>query len=334
MKSNFIYVPIIKWKQGEQGALKELNDSVKDSIIPLIEITPDLNFSKFKNSLDNWENKNFYFDVMPEVYEENDGEIYFDLLKQCNPDFVIPVVFISDDKDAIVEAVRYSNNGIAIRISSNDFEDLEDSLIKLGNIIDYKNIDLIIDLKEVNERNFSEKKIIIKALMPDIPNIQSFRNIIISSSAFPQSLSNFEKYKIHYINRYDYQLWSSLHTLENKYNIKLVYSDYCVNHPSFLEYIPGMTPSFNIRYTADNSFIVIRGDSTKKGGLDNKNVIALCNKLIELDDYSGLDFSWGDNYIFTRNSDKITGCGNLSIWRKVGTNHHITFVINQISSLS
>jgi hypothetical protein len=333
MKTNFTYIPILKWKQGEQGALKELEDSIKDKIVPLIEITPDFNFSKLKDSLNNWKNRYFYFDILPEVYEENSGEIYFDLLSQCDPKYVIPVVFLSDNKDAIKEANNYSKNGIAIRITSDDLDDLDSSLMELKDEFGYNNIDLIIDLREINENNFGEKKIVAKALLPDIPEIQSFRNIILSSSAFPKTLSSFGKYEIHHISRYDYQLWSSLLYLEKRYNIKLKYSDYCINHPSFFEYIPGMSPAFNIRYSTNDSFIVIRGDSTKKGGLDVENVVSLCQKLINLKDFSGQDFSWGDNYIFTRCSKGIEKCGNLSTWRKVGTNHHITFVVNQLSSL-
>lgn len=124
MLSNFIYVPILKWKKGEQGALNELEDSIKNQIIPLIEITPDLNFSKFKGSLNNWESRYFYFDVIPEVYEENSGEIYFELLSQCNSKYVIPVVFLSDGEDVIKETANYSENGIAIRIIGNDLDEL------------------------------------------------------------------------------------------------------------------------------------------------------------------------------------------------------------------
>lgn len=333
MKTDFIYVPILKWKQGEQGALKELDESTKQKIIPLIEIPPDINIAKFESSLEVWDNRHFYFDIIPEFYENYDGEMYFELLSKCNPEYVIPVVFLSDPLDAIKEANNYTKNGIAIRLTNEDFENLEEDLISLKNNFNYDEIDLIIDLKEINEKNMNEKKIVLKAILLDIPEIKAFRNIIISSSSFPQSLSNIEKYKLVYLPRHEYGFFYSLKSIFNKFNISPIYSDYCINHPSFFEYIPGMTPSFNIRYTNSNSYIIMKGETLKKGGLESENVIGFCEKLINSGEFSGDDYSWGDNYIHTRCEQDTKSFGNLTIWRKVGTNHHITFVINQLSNL-
>lgn len=333
MKSKFIYVPIVKWKKGEQEALRELDDSIKKQIIPLIELTPDINFSKFQSTLDYWENKHFYFDVIPEFYEENNGEVYFELLKQCDPEYVIPVVFLSDNLSALKEAYNYSNNGIAIRITNNDFEGLENDLNALKDNFTYENIDLIIDLKEINKDTLSDRKIILKAILPDIPDIKSFRNIIIAGSSFPQSLSDIEKYEPVLLDRYEYKFWESTKDLASKYNINLLYSDYCVNHPSFFQFIIGMSPSFNIRYSCNDSFLIMKGDSLKKGGLESDNVIRFCEKLINSGEFSGKEFSWGDNYIYTRCKDDAKSFGNLTTWRKVGTNHHITLVVNQLSNL-
>lgn len=82
------YVPILKWKQGEQTALRELTSEISASIIPLIEITPDFKANRFINSFSYWSNKPYYFDVLPECYV-NDSEIYSRLLHQLNPNYVI-----------------------------------------------------------------------------------------------------------------------------------------------------------------------------------------------------------------------------------------------------
>lgn len=329
-----IYVPILKWKQGEQGALKELDDSIKDKIIPLIEITPDFEVTKFEDSLSNWDNRYFYFDVLQEVYEEKGGEIYFELLNQCDPEYVIPVVFLSDDEEAIKEAWDYSSNGIAIRITSDDLDELEENISKITKYIDINDVDLIIDLKDINENNFSEKKIVARALFQSIPDINLYRRIILSSSAFPQYLSGISRYKIYQFKRYDYQLWEFVKKQSAKHNINLIYSDYCISAPGYFEYKPYMKLSHNLRYTSEDSFIIIKGETIKKGGLDSENVIQSCKMLINDESYSGKDYSWGDNYIYTRCNDDVKNFGNLSTWRKVGTNHHITIVINQLSNPS
>lgn len=40
MKDQIIYLPILKGKQGEYGALKELKCEHKKKILPLVEIPP------------------------------------------------------------------------------------------------------------------------------------------------------------------------------------------------------------------------------------------------------------------------------------------------------
>ena len=35
-----MYIPILKWRQGEYLALDRLEDRVKDKVLPLIEIPP------------------------------------------------------------------------------------------------------------------------------------------------------------------------------------------------------------------------------------------------------------------------------------------------------
>ena len=36
----FTYTPILKWKTGEQGALKEMEENAKINMVPLMEVLP------------------------------------------------------------------------------------------------------------------------------------------------------------------------------------------------------------------------------------------------------------------------------------------------------
>ena len=58
----------------------------------------------------------------------------------------------------------------------------------------------------------------------------------------------------------------------------------------------------------------------------------LCRALINTDEYSGADFSWGDKYINLCAAGAVDA-GNATTWRRVGMNHHLTLVVDQISSL-
>lgn len=328
-----IYMPVLKWKQGEQGALKELPDEIKNKITPLIEITPDFNEDKLDYTLKSWENRKFYFDVMPECYEV-DNDIYFRILERLDPNLVIPVLSLQDDLKIIKTASKLSNNGFALRITTNDIDNIESSLECLLTNFEGKNIALILDMKSITSETFKEKFTVLKSMISDIHNINNYRNVILSCSSFPKTLSSVEKYDVSFIDRLDWKFWlMCIERLNEKNGIKLVYSDYCIDNPKYVDYIPGMSPSFSIRYTCKDYFLVLKGDTVKKGGLDGENISKLCKKLISLEDFCGAEYSWGDNYIAVRATEDADSYGNLTTWRKVGTNHHITFVIDQISNL-
>ena len=334
MKIKPKYVPILKWKQGEQGALKELEDNIKDNIIPLIEITPNVKENKFLPSLSAWLNRPFYFDVLPECYAQ-DEEFYFKLLAQTNSEFVIPVLSLNeDDIDTITKAETYSNNGFALRITTLDADDIENKLDELLNIFSPNNIDLILDLKTIDNSNPLEKSLVLKSLLSDIPKLNEFRNIILSTSAFPASVSQAEKGELSQFDRADWYFWKKYSpSLNNKYNINLVFSDYTVNIPENIEFIIGMSPVFKIRYTTNDHFIILKGETIKKGGLEKEKISYLCQKLINSPLFEGEDFSWGDKFIFNGTQQNLDSYGNLATWVKVATNHHITLVVNQISNL-
>lgn len=39
-QNQFLYMPILKWKQGEQGALIKVDDHDRKHLVPLIELQP------------------------------------------------------------------------------------------------------------------------------------------------------------------------------------------------------------------------------------------------------------------------------------------------------
>lgn len=333
MNLNPIYIPILKWKQGEQGALKELSAIVKNSIIPLIQITPDFNESKLVSTIKFWEDTPLYFDVLPECYEEDD-KIYFRILEKFNPDYTIPVLSLNDDIDVIRKANSLSNLGFALRIVSSDTEYVENVLKQIIQNFNPGSIDLILDIKHINQENYNEKYIVLKSILSDISSINDYRNVILATSSFPNTLTAVERYELSTIERLDWSFWKKcVDKLNKKFNINLIYSDYVVDTPNYVAYIPGMSPLFKIRYTSDDNFIILKGQTIKKGGLEPDSISDLCQTLVTSCYFKGSDFSWGDEYIYEHCNNSAKSYGNLTTWIKVGTNHHITFVIDQLSNL-
>jgi hypothetical protein len=90
-----------------------------------------------------------------------------------------------------------------------------------------------------------------------------------------------------------------------------------------------MRPSASVRYTANGSWLVLKGRNLRDYGYEQFHDV--CRELVGMAEYSGRDFSWGDGYIDDC-ANEIVGTGNLTTWRKVGTSHHIAFVEGQLAS--
>ena len=83
--------------------------------------------------------------------------------------------------------------------------------------------------------------------------------------------------------------------------------------------------------TTEETYFVTKGTSFKKAG--GSQHAQLCNIIISTPNiYLGTTYSWGDTYINNCSNLQVGG-GNLCTWRKVGTNHHITLVVNQLANL-
>lgn len=331
MKISPKYVPIVKWKKGEQTALRELSTEISNSIIPLIEITPDFNIEKLEQSFNYWSNKYYYFDISPELYENN-PEIYLRILEQLNPNYVIPVLTHSNAFNLINYATELSNNGIALRITTDTLSTLNTDLFNITQVINTNNIDLILDFKYIANTRFNLLYSSFLNFISLIPNINEFRNIIVSASSFPETLANINRETINLINMFEWQFYREYihsYAYENKLNI--IYSDYCICNPINIEFEPYMKPSFNIRYTSTGQFLVLKGNLIKSGGLRAENVSRLCNTLVSSDYFTNEHYSWGDNYIYTHRVNNQARYGSPTTWRAICTNHHITHIVNLLS---
>ncbi|AQS55264.1 beta family protein [Novibacillus thermophilus] len=67
------YVPILKWKKGEQGAIEELDPDIKNGLTPLIEVPPidwDYENEQPKRTID--EHLEGLLTVLKELWEQKE----------------------------------------------------------------------------------------------------------------------------------------------------------------------------------------------------------------------------------------------------------------------
>ena len=134
------------------------------------------------------------------------------------------------------------------------------------------------------------------------------------------------------IPRYEWILYKRVVGSLRKAKVRLpTFGDYGISHPDLLSLDMRLVkPSATIRYTTDDDWFIVKGPNVRDNGY--KQYREHCRTVMASASYMGPSFSEGDKYI----SECAAGSartGNLTTWRKVGTNHHLEKVVRDVSSL-
>lgn len=350
-----VYMPILKGKAGEFIALKNLSSTVKKSIMPLIEIDPvdiDLETGLAKKNYNDHLNgyfkkftdigtdiSNYLIDaslIDEEHISPEDVDPLENILTQLaeNKIKATPVINLYCPEWYRASLKKNIDNSLGLRVTPLDLlasDDINRLLKELK--ITKEETYLIIDFEYVEDEN-SYIKNLHKAVKA-IQDLKDWKAVIIAAGSFPMDMTGIDR-GTSTTTRIEWKAWNSL-IQHSTIDREFIYSDYAVQHPEFrrLEVDPrfiSMTAS--IRYTGQEDFVVIKGKNVRQYGFeqfgDHSQV------LVKHPEYSGKDFSEGDLQIYTyaekRDQGEIKGFGNATTWRWIGTNHHITLVVSQLSN--
>ena len=164
-----------------------------------------------------------------------------------------------------------------------------------------------------------------------VPQVAAWRQVVLAAASFPEDLSEVDAATVSTLPRREWELWSMLQRRPKLLPRQdFVFGDYGIAHPVPRELDPRtMRMSASIRYTTPDSWLVIKGRNVRQYGFEQ--YFDLCRALVNRPEYNGADFSWGDAYI-AKCAERVSGPGNATTWRKVGTNHHLTLVARQIAN--
>jgi len=348
------YVPIIRWKEAERGALSQLDIHDIIHLTPLIELIPE-NFVRNTKKLpvdaamywiggqlmQCWDERPIYIDLLnlPSILVPQIGTCLA-LLAEYASFFrfsLIPVTGLRRDSLYNVEVRHMAekmNQGVCLRLTLGDVQSatLDQSISKLLSLLHLKHdeVDLLVDCTLIDSSlpGFED-------LCKLIPNIEKWRNFIVTGGAFPKDLSSYRKSTRHSIERLEWMSWRD-QAVALSSNTRLPnFSDYTVQHAHYQARRPGrMRYSASIRYTIEDSWVLMRGEDVfKKGGLGFKQYPDLAIMLCDLPQYCGEGYSNGDHYI-KEISLQTAETGAAPQWLQAGINHHMTFVVRQLASLN
>lgn len=328
------YVPILKFRAGEQQAIKNLDAATSDQICPLFEIHKPKDGVNLREQIAAcWDDRSFYFYPLPDWYEDcedindwlnkQDGNFY-SLSKSGNATPVLDLSMLN----AISEWSFLSQQGVAIRIRGNEFADIESTLnpVFSSTPLNRATTDLILDLQNALENDLFSKESVLKGTLPYIDRISEYRSIIISSCSFPEELPLMEVNRIYRFPRTERQIHAKALELAKRFHFTYVYSDYGPASLQEIQFVVGMSPNFKIKYSTKDEYLYIKGISLKYGGLDIKNISTLCTTLVNSGEFFGEDFSWADACIYKLSNNTAKSGGNLTTWVSYSMNHHITLI--------
>ena len=351
------YVPILKGREGEYGALSCLSPEARDRMTPVLEPPPipwdfeeerpaksiDEHLQKVGQKIDRaWgPSRPFFLDCMwiAETERMSDGshpvEYLFDSARSRGL-AAIPVVGLlrgADYLDACARMIRQDGRGVCVRIQREDFTDFPDLAGEMRRLLDAievspANADLLLDLRALTPDARRIDAAGALSLMAQIPNVDRWRTFTLAGTSFPENLIGLPPSDCSVVPRHEWGLWRSV--LAAQPSRFPTFGDYAISHPepSEVDYRV-MRPSASVRYTADGSWLVLKARNLRDHGYEQFHDV--CRDLIDRAEYSGSHFSWGDKYIDDC-ANEIAGTGNLTTWRKVGTSHHLAFVLRGIAN--
>ena len=356
------YVPILKGKDGEFKALKSLTSGVRSNLTPMIDIPRqdlDWNTKLPKESIDTYLVKkarkisNSWGMALPIFVDIFDLDVHltvssgqhinsflFEKLR-CNYVKAIPVIGldrmdIQEYVNSIIEIEKIDQRGVCIRLLTEDVEDFDESFNKIDSLMDTikvneSSVHLLIDYRNVGKDDLEYLKEISLNFLSTLPSNKDLQTITLASCGFPENLGGVSPESTVTIQRLEFDLRNLL--LKNKRHIPRLpaFGDYGICHPDLLDFQPHYSPSAAIRYTIAREWLIIKARSLKLHGYEQFHTLS--DMLRKRPEYYGADYSWGDNYI-SQCADCLIGPGNLTIWRQVGTSHHLTLVSEQLANLS
>jgi hypothetical protein len=352
------YVPILKGKDGEYGALKELSPSTKSKLTPLVEIISvpwDFEKEVPKESIDthledvcgkilaSWGTNHplyidpYWIDESERMKDSSHPLTYvFDDGRKKGV-LGVPVTGLSRDsayQAAVKDIIANDKRGVCVRLDNDDFKELFDLSSNLDSLLTLlatskAEADLLLDFRSIGVNQTASVVLAAQSIISLLTNINDWRNFILAGSGFPVEMPGPSTLTL--APRTEWAVWQLLAKHHKRLSRLPTFGDYGINHPDLIDDIDPklLRLSAAIRYTTETDWLLLKGKWLRKHGFGQFHDLA--KTLLTRPEYKGASHCWGDEFI-SLCAGRTKKPGSLTTWRNVGTNHHLTLVVEQISS--
>ncbi|TFZ02988.1 hypothetical protein EZ313_17345 [Ramlibacter henchirensis] len=350
MATTWKYMPILKWKQGERIALKNLTPVQWEHIVPLLELlpiiaTPDsvglrAELPAYLEKASKQLVEALHEDVPLVIDVSHVAPAYphqarllrvvCDSLRKSTKRQIIPVITqatLSGSPADVQALATFAEFVVRIAAPFNHAEAVT-NIVKLcvGAALPKKSLHLVVD----------QRSIVSQAPAPKWTAIQPYLTSALASGcasttlaggSFPMNLIGI-KQGIHDLPRVEWQIWKLLRK-HSEYDV-VRFADYTVSNPELGPDVDPLqvNPSVAIRYAADSFWRLYKAGGFKKGAPNQYK--SLSKLLISDPIYSGSTFSYGDKQYEQAATNPKVGNGNPSSWRRDATSHHLVLTASAL----
>lgn len=230
--------------------------------------------------------------------------------------------------DAVAEdrrgaALRYRPNESVLPTGKTHASVLSAALQSL--CLDAPDADLLVDLAYIDPDAVVDPNHLASELRAML-SVGRWRSVVLLGSSIPSALTCVEEGEVGTITRQEWNLWRSLASIPLGRVVS--YGDYAIQHPLPPgKGGPGMRA--NVRYTEGSETVIARGYAVMQEG--SAQYADLCLKLRSRSGFEST-YTWGDEVIDLC-SRRRHRTGGQTLWRGVGTSHHLRTVVEQLQGL-
>jgi Beta protein len=193
---------------------------------------------------------------------------------------------------------------------------------------------LLLDFRKLDAASSADITATAAKVVNGVPGMEDWRAVIFAGSSMPQSLAERVKAEnainVGMVERVEHRIWLDL--IQQRLKRRLAFGDYGVVHPDLIYMDPTtVNASAAIRYTVRDRWLIVRGRSLRQSPIGYKQFYSLSRTLAARKEFMGPSYSWGDGEIQKRARQQGKP-GNLTTWVAVATNHHLTFVSQQVAT--
>jgi hypothetical protein len=344
------YIPFLKFKVNEVGALKELEVSLKENLTPFFDLPrkEDVTEEAFKQMIEQLVRKyELNLKAFPAFYLDNydiddsltifGDENYKFVLDKFIETPLIPVVGLdrSPQRNQLVfdYASLLKTDTVAIRLTS---EDLDYSLNEddLDELLDncyenYQKVDLIIDNRICLNIDIEERAQEIIEFIEAITNDTKFNKIIVVGSSIPASIRDL-------LDTGDQKILDrdeiSIYRLVKAQHNTICLGDYTVISPNYSDVqvrgeIMGKVTTPKVFYPFNDQMFVTRGFALETHPRGRRQYNDLSLTVVGQSFYRTKSNSFGDNYIYEKAHLICTKYVTPSSIPKPLVNLHISFML-------